>query len=338
MSDEIEKVVVTGTGDALAGESAVNGGSGGLLNPDQANVFLDYMWNSSVLMNQVRKIPMRSDTLDVDKVAIGERIVRGATEAVDDGVNAGAVFTKISLTTKKFRLDYEISTESLEDNIEGAGLEDHLARLFAAQWANDLEDIAINGDVTETSEPGISQLDGWAKLLRTVAHVVDAGGAALDRAVLNSALKAMPRKYMQNRPALRFYTGSNLIQDFLYSETQLSSTDVRPENIAAQVINGPVVPEGAAGFATGRSFGVPVIEVPHFLNTKDGDYSGAAGDHGDVLLTFPQNLLVGVKREVEVYREFKPKKDTTEWTLYTRMGVQVQHGDAAVIVKNVKVQ
>jgi len=44
-----------------------------------------------------------------------------------------------------------------------------------------------------------------------------------------------------------------------------------------------------------------------------------------------------VKREIVVYREFKPKKDTVEYTMYTRVGTQIENGEAFVVVKNVKV-
>jgi len=334
MSDEIEKVVTT-----TGGDSAVNAGGGGLLNADQANRFIDYMWDSTVLLRQARTVRMNSNTLDIDKVGVGERIARLATEAVDDGVNAGANFTKISLTTKKIRLDWEVSTESLEDNIEGADLEDHLARLFATQFGNDLEDLAINGD-EDSADPLLKSFDGWAKLTKENGHVLDAAGAGLDRAIFNRALKAMPRKYMQQRPRLRWYVGSNLIQDFLYSETQQSDSFVRPENVAEMVNNGPVRTEGPAGFTTGRSFGVPVVEVPLFDTTQDlsGTGSSDSTDHGDVLLTFPNNLVVGIKREIKIYRKFVEKKDTTEYTVYTRLGVAVENDDAVVVVHNVGVQ
>ena len=149
----------------------------------------------------------------------------------------------------------------------------------------------------------------------------------------------MPRKYLQRRNGLKFFTGSNLIQDYLYSLTQAGSGLVNPESLAERMItNGPVRTEGPAGFTTGFAFGVPVQEVPLFLETKTGTYSGASGQHGDLWLTFPQNLLWGVKREIQVYREFKPKKDTIEYTMYTRVGVQIENADAFVVVKNIKIQ
>lgn len=329
MSDElIEKVIRT---------TEVASGGGGLLNAEQSNRFIDYMWEATVLGTQVRTIRMRADTVDIDKLGIGERLMRVATEAVDDGVNAGATFSKISLTTKKLRLDWEISTESLEDNIEGDALEDHIARLMATQAGNDLEDVAINGNTALTTDPLLKAFDGWRKRALAGGHVIDHGGNGVDRSVFNKALKAMPRKYMQRRNGLKFFTGSNVIQDYLFSLQNTSADYVTPEALAAAGINSGVRTEGPAGFTTGNAFGVPVQEVPLFEETLDGDYSGATGDHADVWLTFPNNMLWGVKREIQVFREFKPKKDTTEYTMYCRVGTQIENADAFVVVKNVKI-
>lgn len=329
MSNELlEKVIRT---------TEVGAGGGGLLNAEQADRFIDYMWDATVLGSQVRTIRMRSTEVDIDKVGVGERLMRVATEAVDDGVNAGAVFTKISLTTKKLRLDWELSTESLEDNLEGDALEDHIARLMATQAGNDIEDVAINGNTALTSDPLMKAFDGWRKLALAGGHVVDHAGQPLNRAAANKALKAMPRKYMQRRNGLKFFTGSNLIQDYLYGLTQTASGLISLENVAEGVTRNGVRTEGPAGFTSTPMFGIPTQEVPLFLETVDGDYSGATGDHGDLWLTFPQNMLWGVKREIQVYREFKPKKDTIEYTMYCRVGTQIENADAFVVVKNIKV-
>lgn len=329
MSDEIiEKVIRT---------TEVASGGGGLLNAEQSNRFIDYMWEATVLGNQVRTIRMKSDTIDIDKVGVGQRLLRVATEAVDDGVNAGATFSKISLTTKKLRLDWEISTESLEDNIEGDALEDHIARLMATQAGNDLEDVAINGNSALTGDPLLKAFDGWRKRALAGGHVIDNGGGNVDRGVFNKALKAMPRKYMQRRNGLKFFTGSNVIQDYLFSLQNTSADYVTPLDMAQAGINSAVRTEGAAGFTTGNAFGVPVQEVPLFSETLNGDYSGASGNHADVWLTFPNNMLWGVKREIQIYTEFKNKKDTTEYTMYCRVGTQIENADAFVVVKNVKI-
>lgn len=329
MSNELlEKVIRT---------TEVGAGGGGLLNPEQANRFIDYMWDATVLGSQVRTIRMRSTEQEIDKVGVGERLMRVATEAVDDGVNAGAVFTKISLTTKKLRLDWELSTESLEDNLEGEALEDHIARLMATQAGNDLEDVAINGDTAKTTDPLMKAFDGWRKLALAGGHVIDHAGGPFNRAAANKALKAMPRKYMQRRNGLKFFVGSNLIQDYLYGLTQVDSGLISLEQVAQGVTQGGVRTEGPAGFQSLPIFGIPTQEVPLFEETLDGDYATPDGDHGDLWLTFPQNMLWGVKREIQVYREFKPKKDTIEYTMYCRVGTQIENADAFVVVKNIKV-
>jgi hypothetical protein len=310
-------------------------GTGGLTYA-QADRFIDYMWDETVLGRLVRTHRMRAVEEEISTVAVGTRLTRGATEAVDTGVNEGAVFAKISITVKKYRLDWELSSESLEDNIEGAELEDHIARLMATQLGNDLEDIAINGD-TDSTEPGIGVDDGWRKRLLEGAHVVDHEGGPLDRVAFNSGLKAMPRKFMARRAGLKFFTGSNAIQDYIFSLQQMEEGFVNPESSAAAGVNRAVRTEGPAGFMTGNAFGVPVQEVPLFLEDHEGDYVGAEGDHTDLWLTFPNNLIWGIKRDITVYREFKPKKDTIEYTVFVRQGVQVENLDATVVVKNIRI-
>lgn len=326
MSNELfEKVIRT---------TEVSAGGGGLLNAEQSNRFIDYMWDATVLAGEGRQVRMRANTLDIDKVGVGQRLARLATEAVDDGVNADATFTKVSVTTKKLRLDWELSRESLEDNIEGNDLEDHIARLMATQFGNDIEDLAINGDTTLTSDPLLKSFDGFRKLGLAGGTVKTESGGGIDKNTFHIALKSMPRKYLQRRGDLRFYTGSGLSQDYLQS---LNALPGNPEDIVAGILNGRNALSGPAGAVTPFGYGIPVKEVPLFSETLTGTYSGATGNHGYVELTFPQNRIWGIKREVQVMSEYKPKKDAIEYTAYVRVGVQYENTDALVIVKDIKV-
>ena len=335
MSDLLEKVVST---------TNIGAGQGGLLNADQTNRFLDYIWDATVLGKQVRKIRMNAPVQEIDKVSVGERIVRGATEAVDTGENAGATFSKISLSTHKLRLDWELSTESLEDNIEGEALEDHLARLMGTQFGNDLEDLAINGNVNST-DPLLKVFNGYSEILNDTsnandkANVIDANGGVFDRGVINAALKAMPRKYRQRAHGVKFFASSGTIQDYIYSLQAVEANMVNPESLAAAGVDAAVSPEGGAGFITGNAFGKRIQEVPLFReDRKEDEYGSAAGtgaaEHSEAWLLAPENLLWGIKREVKVHREYKPKKDTIEYTVFVRAGVQVQNREATVVVKN----
>jgi len=338
MSNELlQKVINTTNLGSDADTTNTNGH--GLLYPDQANRFIDYMWDATILAKAARTIRMRSNTTEIDKVAVGERIMRVASENapqnyVSGYTNTGATFSKVSLTTTKLRLDWELSSESLGDNLEGGDLEDHIARLMATQAGNDVEDVLINGD-TSSGDGLLQAFDGFRKKAIAGGHVVDAGGETLSGAQFNAALKAMPRKYKQRRNQLRFFAGSNLVQDYLYALTNVSSS---PFDIASGVIRGQVAgPDGSPGSVTPFAFGIPVVNVPLMDETRAGTYSGATGNHGDVHLTFPQNFIVGIKRDVTVYRLFQPKKDTIEYTLYIRVGCAIENLDAHVVVKNVKV-
>jgi len=314
----------------------VGAGGGGLLAKEQADRFIDYMWDATVIAQDARTVRMRADTLDIDKVGVGTKLLQVAVQATDTGINSSATFTKISITTVKFRLDWELSTESLEDNIEGAALEDHIARLMATQAGNDIEDLIINGDTTLSSDNLYKGFNGFHKLALTGGRVTDAGGATITKGIFNSAIKSMPRLYKQRRNQLRFYSGSNLIQDYMYTMTQAGG-GFSPDEIVSGIIRGGGAVGGNAGQAYPFAFGIPIVEVPYFNETLAGTYSAATGNHGYLELTFPNNRVVGVKREIVVYREFKPKKDTIEYTMYTRIGVNVENLDSYVVVKNVKV-
>lgn len=326
----LEKAVTTTSNPGLA--------VAGLMNADQSNRFIDYMWDATALARDGRVVRMRADTTEIDKVSVGSKLVRLATEAVDDGVNADPAFTKINLTTKKLRLDWEISAESLEDNIEEGSLEDTIARLMATQAGNDIEDLAINGDTTLTGDALYKAFDGFRKLAINNGRVVAGGGAVITRATFNAALKELPRKYKQRRNQLKFYTGSNLVQDYLYNVATTSGSLVQPESLAADIITGRTTgPQGGGGGTYPLAFGIPVFEVPLFVETKSGTYSGASGNHGQVELTFPDNRIWGVKREIRVNSQYHQKKDTYEFTMFTRVGIQVENWDAYVFVKDVKV-
>ena len=339
MSNEtLEKAVETSGFSGSNSESGIHVGAadkGGLLNPEQSARFLDYMFDATVIGKVARTVRMKADTTEIDRIGVGERLMTVASEATDSASNAAVTFSKINLTTRKLRMDWEISTESLEDNIEGPDLEDHIARLMATQAGNDIEDVVLNGDTTGSGL--MTAFDGAVKKAKTYGHVVDAAGSAISRATFNSALKALPRKYKQRRTDLRFLAGSNLIQDFLYTSSN-STNFATPQDIASSLIRGESAGLGGpAGFVAPFAYGIPIVEVPLLPETQTGDYSGHTGSHGDVHLTFPNNVVIGIKRDVTVYRFFWPRKDSIEYTMYTRVGVQIEQADAWIVVKNVKV-
>lgn len=329
MSNELlEKVISTTTiGTPPSG--------GGLLSPQQSTRFIDYMWDATTLGRQVRRVPMRANEMELDRMAVGERVVRLATEAVDDAMAVKVAFAKVSLTTQKLRLDWELSSESLEDNIEGRDFEDHVARLLSAQAANDIEDLAINGDTLLTDDSLYKSFDGWRKRLYAGANVVDAEGDTLDRGIFHRGLRAMPRKFMGARGSLRWYTSAGLLQDYVFSDQFIPTEGGFIPARANQDPDSPNQTAVEAGWSPAAPFGIRAQEVPLFPEYDTDTGTGGEQTGSDVWLLDPNNLIWGVKREIVVYRQFVPRKDTIEYTMFTRVGAAVENPNAAVLIKNV---
>jgi hypothetical protein len=325
--------------------SVVGNDSGGLMKPAQSNRFLDYVIDQSVLMQNARVVRMRTPQMEIDKVSVGTRLLSKATEATDDGANAAVTFTKVSLSTVKLRLDWAISTESLEDNIEGASLEDHIAQIMARQTANDLDDLFINGN-TSSNNGLLKALDGFVKLAKANGRVVDEGGNNVSRATYDRVLRNLPAKYLQRRNELRFFSGSGIVQDTIYSlgnpnsATAATAGAPSPASTVGDMafLQGAMRANGGPGSTGISPFGIPLLEVPLMPEAVAGDYSGTSGSHGYVELTFPNNRVIGIHRDITVYRQFKPKTDTIEYTQYMRVASNIENADSYVIGKNVKLR
>jgi hypothetical protein len=307
------------------GPNAVNptGTPGGILAPEQARRFIDYVWDATVLAKDGRRVTMRANTMELEKVNVGERVIRAAAQAQPDFTNAGATFTKVELTTKKIRLDWEVSTESLEDNIEGGALEDHLVRLMTNAFANDIEDLAINGDGSTGSF--LSIMEGFTHKVQNDGDAHEAAvtvtGDAWTTDVMQDIILAMPRKYRAIKSNLKFYAGTDVFQGIVKNNGTLADAIAEafsPAIGGTERNRQTYLDGGAQTFGTARTtrvLGIDVQEVPYYPD-------------GYIDLTFPSNRVWGFQRDITVNREYKPKKDTIEYTVFVRFGIQWEEQDA----------
>jgi hypothetical protein len=318
--------IATANFGVTSGPNAVNpsGTPGGILLPEQARRFIDYVWDATVLAQDGRRVTMRANTMELEKVNVGERVIRAAAQAQPTFSNAGATFSKVELTTKKIRLDWEVSTEALEDNIEGGALEDHLVRLMTNAFANDIEDLAINGD--GSTGDFLSIMEGFVPKVKAAgsdAHesVVTVTNNAWTTDVMQDIILAMPRKYRAVKSNLKFYAGTDAFQGIVKNNGTLA--DAVAEAFASQAggtpTNRQAYLDGGAqtfgGARTTRVLGVDVQEVPYY-------------PAGYVDLTFPSNRVWGFQRDITVNRTYQPKKDTIEYTVFVRFGLQWEELDA----------
>lgn len=258
--------------------------AGGALNPEQAKKFIQQTFDATPLGPLVRHEMRVAKTGEIDKIGIARRILRKKVENTDDGYRAGVTHGKIEYATTAVRVPWEITEETLRENIEGQSYETIVTNLMTAQIGCDAEDIYINGDSAiqpqydtgekdDQGEPVMADTedydflkvnDGWLKQIKNGGHVVDvssvnSGAMSLD--LFYRGLRAVPNKY--NNGKLRWLMSPHRRQEWeRYILNQAVSvggiiTDRRVENPAA----------------------VPVIEVPALPDDA-------------ILLTDPKNLIV----------------------------------------------
>lgn len=249
--------------DAIQTSTITNG----LLNPEQAAQFLQMTFDSTNLRPLIRHEMRTARTGEIDKIGIDRRLLRLKVENTDDGYRAGVNTGVIKYATTPVRLPWEITEETLRENIEGQNFETIVTNLMSTQLGLDMEDLDLNGD--EDIDSGNEDYDflkindGWIKQLEAGAHVVDRSGidnGALSLDVFYSTVNALPNKY--NNGKLRWIMSPHRYQEWIY--TLLNSavehggiiTDSRIENPAS----------------------IPVIQCSNLSDDK-------------IILTDPKNLI-----------------------------------------------
>lgn len=305
---------------ALTTSDLTGGTRGGLLNEAQADRFITYMFDLTQL-TRLRLVRMDRPKMELDRLTIGTRLLRKATEMATITDTSSFTTKKITLTTTKLYLPWDISRDTYKANIERSGVEDTVQRLMAIQAGNDFEDIAINGD---TDGPAtINAFNGWRKLAYSSSdtHQVMFSGSGLSKSVFSKMIKSMPVKYRTRRTDLRFYVPSNLVQDYIDTltdrETQLGDA---------------LIAEGARAIA----YGIPIVEVALLPSDLSGTYPGATGNHGDVYLTFPENFITGILEDIVIFHWFNARKDAHEFTMFIEGTVALENEDALVCARDIK--
>ena len=244
----------------------------GILRPEQARRFIDYVWDATTLAKDGRRVTMRANTMELEKINVGERVVRAASQGVSAYTNTGATFSKVELTTKKLRLDWEVSAEALEDNIEGAALEDHLVRLMTNAFGNDIEDLAINGDGSTGNF--LSIMDGFINQVKTTPNVGSGTNLGKAHEVVNAAaitewttdkfqnlILAMPRRYRAITNGLKFYAGTDTFANIVKNNGTVNTVIGSTEASRGDYLGG--ANQTLGGARQTRVLGVPVLEAPN---------------------------------------------------------------------------
>ena len=131
-----------------AGQTITTAGlaAGGALNPEQAQKFIQQTFEATPLSGLVRHELRKAKAGEIDKIGVGRRLLRKKTENTDDGYRSGVKHGKLEYACTPVRLPWEITEETLRENIEGSNYETIVTNLMTRQIGCDREDLCLNGD------------------------------------------------------------------------------------------------------------------------------------------------------------------------------------------------
>jgi hypothetical protein len=288
--------------------------TGGRLSAETADAFIDFIIEKQTALSRVQVRRMMSPEGHTDELRVSARKMRKAVEATAPSL-ANAVGTKRrTLTSVEVIWGEDLSLTFLEDNIERRGAENHIARMLATAFGNDLNDLAWNGDEDYTGPTAafITINNGWLKLANddSEVNVVDAGSptpAATAAAIFRAAFQALPFRF-QGRTDLVFFVPLNLAQAYA------DEVSVRETALGDAVL--------VNGFPALRWFGIPVIPEPHLYADR-------------ALLTPLGNLFFGIQRQMTIDSEWVPRKRVVEYTLTARKDYQYATGQAIALITDI---
>ncbi len=262
--------------------------SGGLLNPRQQDQFITLVRRYSTLLPQVRFHRMGQPVEEIDKMHVGEPVTESASENSAPTVFSKPDFNKVTLTAVKLRSQWNITTESLQGNIEQNRLEDTIMNAFTERMATDFEYLALMGDITtyaggtDPTSRLLKRLNGWY-LQAQSSHVLDAAGASISKNLLAKAKRMLPKEY-RNDPGMRWIMSDTLVVDW---EDYVSE---RETNLGDRVLGG-----GSAG----NPIGTPILPVPLIPDTMSVTTGAVASpayvigiQQGPFVITSSNNALL----------------------------------------------
>lgn len=310
-----------------------------LIQPEEADRFIDYVVDQSVLFRSATVERMDTNVKNIRFIDINGGILRqmvcgsgsgqaqthNSTGSVDI-TNTNKCLRTVSLDAKVFLCDTD-----LEDNITGAQLETQIMRMIADQASNELEIMALMwnaaGPVYNHAEvdPSVMHLrDGWYRqlqhgnLINGQSLTGDPDGTLTYRK-LSCLIRALPTKYRTNPAALRFYVPSDLWYDYaalMQTRETAGGDEAIYRGPNAQYMLTPIEP-------------IPLIPTDI---TVCGCGSVPSGAGSFAFVTEPSNLVVGIERNMTFERERWATNHLT-WLIWTiRFDVLVLNEDATALL------
>lgn len=342
-----------------AGQTITTAGlaAGGALNPEQAKKFIQQTFEATPLSGLVRHELRSAKTGEIDKIGVGRRLLRKKTENTDDGYRSGVKHGKLEYACTPVRLPWEITEETLRENIEGSNYETIVTNLMTRQIGCDREDLCLNGDeryakVKEFSSSetyAIGDLVAYNKKVYqyTAAHTAGAfdAGEATELGTVDDAdflkvndgwIKQLKEgahvvdATAQNSMTLDMFYNSLHAMPNKYNNGKLRwlMSPHRAQEWELHLLNQIIDKGGAVPESIYNSPAkVPVVECPSLPDDK-------------IILTDPKNLIVvntyGMKIRKTIEGKEAIMKDKRFYVVHFDFDPIIEELDATAIITNIK--
>lgn len=284
----------------------------GLLNAEQSRQFIQQTFDATALGPLVRHEMRTAKTGEIDKIGIAKRIIRSKTENADDGYRATVTPSSLSYATTPVRVPWEITEETLRENIEGQNYESIVTNMMTTQVGVDSEDLYLNGDTaTASSDADYDFLkinDGWVKQIKNGGHVTDMADKTVGLDMFYNAVASVPNKY--NNGKLRWIMSPHRAQEwelFLMNKI-IDAGGAVPDSVYSSPVS------------------IPHIECPSLSDDI-------------ILLTDPKNLIVVNTYDMKIRKTTEGKEaimqDKRFYVIHFDFDPIIEELDATAIITNI---
>lgn len=232
----------------------------GFLPEESQTRFWTSVWEGSTLLGICRREAIPTPKYDLPKILFSGPISRGQIERTYSNVFMTVAPTSVAIETVSMESRIQVTMKTLLQNIEREGFENTLVTNAVGLIANDMEDLAINGNVA--AYPGSDKLsmlrklkNAWNYQIDNGGHVFSAGGYPIQKELFAYAISKVPKRYKTRNWKRNF---KFLVADAIWDDWCVLNAS-RADSIGLQSMNGNVV----------SPFGIDILPISQFMEDID---------------------------------------------------------------------
>lgn len=294
-------------------------GAGGQLSDTELQAFIDLAVEQNAVLGRLRMETDLRSRLRLDNLSFLHPVMGPAVEATapPDAAIVKPTITPRFLDVKEVISGFDLTYSFLRRNIEGDNVDESISRIFSKRWGKDKVLACFTGNTATAisaaegtpewfMQRALSVCDGY--LTRAAAdadtHDVafDAGDSVLD-VIFPALIDALPQDYVDQTDDLAFYVSPKMRRQYGRELMQ------RGTALGDSVISG----SGTLSYD-----GIEIVPVYGFPTTK-------------AMLTFDENLCVGMGPDAETEPDRKPRKRVVEMTFTEEFDANYAVSDAVAV-------